>query len=89
MTTPAALQALAAQRGSEAPGLDRSTSEPRRSDETLCAFLDAEGGMLLLGVRPYGKPAGPEIPAASDDSGRPESGRHGAGSRMTAATGCE
>ena len=59
MTTLAALQTLIAQGKSATPELERSSSERRRAGEPLCAFLDRNGGVLLLGVGPYGKLAGP------------------------------
>ena len=36
----------------------RSTAELRRAGETLCGFLNGDGGRVLIGVAPDGKPVG-------------------------------
>ena len=55
MTTFAVLQSLIAQGESETLELKRSTAELKRAGETLCAFLNGEGGKVLIGVSPDGK----------------------------------
>ncbi|MCC7383262.1 MAG: putative DNA binding domain-containing protein [Deltaproteobacteria bacterium] len=61
MTTLAALRSLAAQGESETLELKRSTAELRRAGETLCAFLNGQGGRVLIGVGPDGRIVGQEI----------------------------
>jgi len=61
VSTLAALQSLIAQGESETLELKRSTAELRRAGETLCAFLNGEGGKVLIGVGPDGRLAGPEV----------------------------
>ena len=39
----------------------RSTGELKEGLQTLCAFLNATGGMVLFGVRPDGKAEGQEV----------------------------
>jgi ATP-dependent DNA helicase RecG len=46
------LQALIAQGESETLEFKRSTAELKRAGETLCAFLNGEGGKVLIGVAP-------------------------------------
>ncbi|MFS8087185.1 MAG: helix-turn-helix domain-containing protein, partial [Acidobacteriota bacterium] len=41
--------------------LKRSTAELKRAGETLCAFLNGEGGKVLIGVGPNGELAGQEV----------------------------
>lgn len=50
MTTLAALRSLVAQDESETLELKRSTAELRRAGETLCAFLNGEGGQVVIGA---------------------------------------
>ncbi len=57
----AALQTLIAQGESETLELKRSTAELKRAGETLCAFLNGEGGKVLIGVAPDGKLVGQEV----------------------------
>jgi ATP-dependent DNA helicase RecG len=59
--TLAALQSLIAQGESETLELKRSTAELRRAGETLCAFLNGEGGQVLIGVGPDGKIVGQQV----------------------------
>ncbi|HEX9639965.1 MAG TPA: ATP-binding protein, partial [Candidatus Krumholzibacteria bacterium] len=54
MTTLATLQSLIVQGESETLELKRSTAELKRAGETLCAFLNGEGGKVLIGVGPDG-----------------------------------
>ena len=61
MTTLAALQSLIAQGESETIEFKRSTAERRRAGETLCAFLNGEGGHVLMGVAPDGKIVGQQV----------------------------
>ncbi len=61
MTTLAALQSLVGQGESETLELKRSTAELRRAGETLCAFLNCEGGKVLIGVGPDGRLVGQEV----------------------------
>jgi ATP-dependent DNA helicase RecG len=61
MTTLATLKSLIAQGESEALEFKRSTAELRRAGETLCAFLNGEGGQVLIGVAPNGKIVGQQV----------------------------
>lgn len=61
MTTLAALQSLIALGESEALEFKRSTAELRRAGETLCAFLNGEGGHVLIRVAPDGKVVGQQV----------------------------
>lgn len=61
MTTLAALQSLLAQGDSETLALKRSTAELKRAGEALCAFLNGEGGKVLIGVGPDGRLVGQEV----------------------------
>lgn len=61
MTTLAALQPLIARGESETLEFKRSTAELRRAGETLCAFLNGEGGQVLIGVKPDGKIVGQQV----------------------------
>ena len=42
-------------------GFKRSTGELREGLQTICAFLNGSGGMVLFGVRPDGRPEGQEV----------------------------
>jgi ATP-dependent DNA helicase RecG len=61
MTTLATLPSLIAQGESETLELKRSTAELKRAGETLCAFLNGEGGKVLIGVAPDGKLVGQDV----------------------------
>ena len=61
MTTLDTLRALIAQGESETLELKRSTAELRRAGETLCAFLNGDGGKVLIGVAPDGKLVGQDV----------------------------
>lgn len=50
MTTLTVLQSLISRSESETLELKRSTAELRRAGETLCAFLNGEGGQVVIGV---------------------------------------
>jgi hypothetical protein len=65
VTTLAALQSLIAQGESETLEVKRSTAELKRAGETLCAFLNGEGGKVLIGVAPDGKEPGQNRPVTS------------------------
>ena len=43
----------------------RSTAELRRAGETLCGFLNGDGGRVLIGVAPDGKPVGQQVSDAT------------------------
>lgn len=55
------LEQLIAGGESETLELKRSTAELRRAGETLCAFLNGEGGQVLIGVAPDGKVKGQQV----------------------------
>lgn len=57
----AALEQLIAGGESETLELKRSTAERRRACETLCAFLNGEGGQVVIGVAPDGKIIGQQV----------------------------
>jgi ATP-dependent DNA helicase RecG len=61
VTTLAALQSLIAQGESETLELKRSTAELKRAGDTLCAFLNGDGGKVLIGVAPDGKLVGQDV----------------------------
>ena len=61
MTTLAALQSLVALGESDTLELKRSTAELKCAGEPLCAFLNCEGGKVLIGVGPDGKLVGQEV----------------------------
>lgn len=61
MTALATLQSLIAQGESETLELKRSTAELKRAGETLCAFLNGDGGKVLIGVAPDGKLVGQDV----------------------------
>lgn len=50
-------------RGGESPRLEfkASTGQLRRGAETLCAFLNADGGQVLFGVTPKGDIVGQKV----------------------------
>lgn len=54
MTTLAALDSLISQGESE-------TLELKRAGETLCTFLNGEGGKVVIGVEPDGKLVGQDV----------------------------
>jgi predicted HTH transcriptional regulator len=47
----------------EGPNLEfkRSTGELREGLQTICAFLNGSGGIVLFGVRPDGQPEGQQV----------------------------
>jgi ATP-dependent DNA helicase RecG len=61
MTTLAALQSLVALGESETLEFKRSTAELRRAGETLCAFLNGDGGQVLVGGGPKGQLVGQQV----------------------------
>jgi ATP-dependent DNA helicase RecG len=61
MTTLDTLRSLIAQGESETLELKRSTAELKRAGETLCAFLNGDGGKVLIGVGPDGGLVGQEV----------------------------
>jgi hypothetical protein len=61
MTPLAALQSLIVKGDSETLELKRSTAELKRAGETRCAFLNGEGGKVLIGVGPDGKLVGQDV----------------------------
>jgi len=61
VTTLAALQSLIALGESETLEFKRSTAELRRAGETLCAFLNGDGGQVLVGVGPKGQLVGQQV----------------------------
>jgi ATP-dependent DNA helicase RecG len=61
MTTLAALQSLVALGESQTLEFKRSTAELRRAGETLCAFLNGDGGQVLVGVGPKGQLVGQQV----------------------------
>jgi ATP-dependent DNA helicase RecG len=58
---PAALQSLVASGESATLEFKRSTAELKRVGETICAFLNGDGGKVLVGVTPDGKLVGQEV----------------------------
>ena len=46
---------------SETLELKQSTGQLARAAETLCAFLNAKGGIVVLGVTPQGKLVGQQV----------------------------
>jgi ATP-dependent DNA helicase RecG len=46
---------------SESLELKKSTGQLTRAAETLCAFLNAAGGTVILGVTPEGKVVGQQV----------------------------
>lgn len=61
MTPLATLASIIAQGESETLELKRSTAELRRVGETLCAFLNGDGGQVLVGVGPKGQLVGQQV----------------------------
>jgi ATP-dependent DNA helicase RecG len=61
VTTLAGLQSLIAQGESETLEFKRSTAELKRAGETLCAFLNSEGGRVPIGVGPDGRLVGQAV----------------------------
>lgn len=61
MTNLATLQSLVALGESETLEFKRSTAELRRAGETLCAFLNGDGGQVLVGVGPTGQLVGQQV----------------------------
>jgi ATP-dependent DNA helicase RecG len=57
----AILQSLVAQGESETLEFKRSTAELKRTGESLCAFLNGDGGKVLIGVGPDGKLVGQDV----------------------------
>ncbi len=55
------IEALVAKGESETLELKRSTGELRRAGETLCAFLNGEGGHVVIGVAPDGRILGQQV----------------------------
>lgn len=55
------LEALVANGESETLEFKRSTAELRRAGETLCAFLNGEGGQVLIGVVSGGEVVGQQV----------------------------
>jgi len=49
--------------GGESPTLElkKSTGQLNRAGETLCAFLNGDGGSVIVGVTPEGKLVGQEV----------------------------
>lgn len=60
-----ALESLVAKGESETLEFKRSTAELRRVGETLCGFLNGEGGQVLIGVSPDGKTIGQQVSDAT------------------------
>ncbi len=61
MTTLATLQSLVARGESETLELKKSTAQLNRTGETLCAFLNGEGGQVLIGVGSDGRIVGQQV----------------------------
>ena len=61
MITISQIEAVVGLGESETLEFKRSTAELRRVGETLCAFLNGNGGMVLIGVRPDGRVEGQEV----------------------------
>jgi ATP-dependent DNA helicase RecG len=57
----AELEQLVATGESETLEFKRSTAELRRAGEALCAFLNGEGGQVVIGVAPEGKVIGQQV----------------------------
>ena len=55
------LEQLIAGGESETLEIKRSTAELRRAGESLCAFLNGEGGQVVIGVAPDGKITGQQV----------------------------
>lgn len=61
MITLSDLQSFIALGESETLEFKRSTAELRRAGQTLCAFLNGQGGKVLIGVGPDGRLVGQEV----------------------------
>lgn len=61
MTALSALQSIIAQGESETLEFKRSTAELQRAGQTLCGFLNGDGGQVLLGVGPKGQLVGQQV----------------------------
>ena len=61
MITLAGLHSLVAQGESETLEFKRSTADLKRVGETLCAFLNGDGGKVLIGVAPDGRLVGQSV----------------------------
>lgn len=68
MTAPAALQAPVARAVSDTLELKRSTAKLKCAGEPLCAFLNGEGGKVLIGVAPDGRLGGQGVVAQIDQA---------------------
>ena len=55
------LQSIVAAGESETVEFKKSTAQLPRAGETLCAFLNGNGGLVLIGVAPDGMIAGQEV----------------------------
>jgi hypothetical protein len=55
------LQSIVAAGESETVELKKSTAQLPRAGESLCAFLNGNGGLVLIGVSPDGKITGQEV----------------------------
>jgi len=55
------LRALLAAGESETVEFKNSTAQLTRAGETLCAFLNGEGGRVLIGVSPSGELLGQQV----------------------------
>lgn len=60
-STLAEVGSLVAAGESETLEIKRSTAELRRAGEALCAFLNGEGGQVVIGVAPDGKIIGQQV----------------------------
>lgn len=65
MTTLSTLRSLISQGESETLEFKRSTAQLKRAGETLCGFLNGDGGRVLIGVGPDGKIVGQEVADAT------------------------
>ena len=60
-----ALKDLIAKGESETLEFKRSTAELKRAGETLCAFLNGDGGQVLVGIGPQGQLVGQRVADAT------------------------
>jgi ATP-dependent DNA helicase RecG len=58
---PVDVQRLAAAGESEDVEFKKSTSQLQRAAETLCGFLNGDGGSVLIGVTPEGQVVGQSV----------------------------
>ena len=58
---PAALQTIAAAGESEIVEFKKSTGQLTRAGETLCAFLNTNGGRVFIGITPEGRIIGQQV----------------------------